>query len=83
MRGNDGIIITPPPRRAFPWDSSATDLGGGCLWKGAEEIFGFLPTSVEISGVFGERVPAEGTQPRKTQRSFYVPALEGKNHDPI
>ena len=38
--------------------------------------------SVEVSGVSGGWVPSEGTQQGKPKREFYVPVLEGKNHDP-
>ena len=39
------------------------------------DICGLLPTGVEVIGVSGGWVNDKGTQPGKTQREFYVPAL--------
>ena len=82
MWGYGGIIVALPLHEAFSWDSHHTDTGGERWWRGDGDVYGVLPTSVEISGVSGGWVTNKVTQLRKTQIALYVPELELKSIDP-
>ena len=82
VREKDGSIVATQPHVELPQDSHTTHPGGGLWRRGTRDICGVLPTGVEVSDMSSGWVPREGTQPGKTQREFYVPALEGKNCNP-
>ena len=73
--GNGGVIA-PPPHGDNTWDIPATDPGGRRRQRRDGDIRGVLSMGTDICVLNVRRMNSKGEQPRGTQRTLHVSALE-------